>query len=519
MFKKLRIVLGLLFIVALCAGLAACKSVGELDKFDVVVFYDPNGGQFTSEGVIVADGFLFSDYALGADGNYHFKLIEPTAQSRPGRIKSLTKSDYFLAGWYRTRETVTDAEGNVLDGEGNILVEKGGIYYVKGTEDGKTPVISEPSYNYDDRFDFETDEMTVNPEDGKVRITLYAGWVPYYSFHYYTQVDGEWVKYGETSFNYGVVKEGTGYADRNTIWTPDWADGAMKHEHAYLDNVQYTFPQVENSTFVAAYSDAACADKDKIESSFVHKGTLDVAHAKAIDRVQNIYVKVEEGIRFRIENAGQLAANVNLAGRYEILNDLVFDDNVFWPAAFVTGTFTGSFVAESGQVTIKGAAATFNSQSAEFGGLFGRIGENAVVKNIIFEDAQLDIVATYYRQNCDLALFSGEIDDNATVENVTVGGVVKLGQILAFNDNSSFKCRVNMLVNGENKKGVKCSSGGIKLEAYGEDYVYYYLFTVNPEATHVDTNGDVNIVFTQSSNEQQKSQENYDITTWRQQNG
>lgn len=513
MIKKLKIVFGLLFLVALCAGLAACKTKDELDKYDVIVYYDSNGGSYYDRtGITVADGFNFSDYEQNADGTYSFKLIEPTSPSRPATI-TLTKPQSFFAGWYKTRTPVVNAKGELLDEQNRALVENDGIYYVAGTENDEAPVQSEPLYEYSDRWDFDK-PFVCSPDDEVKEMRLYAGWVSYYFFDYYIEENGEWVKYGETYFNYDVAKEGTAYADYNTIWIPRWENGVMEHSHQYSNNNKFTFPQVENCTFVAAYKDAA--KTEKIDDTWTHNGSLDLEHAKAINRVQNVYVVVEQGIKYRIETAKQLADNANPQGQYTILNDLTFTNEVKWPTAFTIGTFTGAFTAQEGAtVKITDAVSRFASSSAHYGGLFGKVGEGAVIKGINFVNATFDISSTSNRQECAFGLFSGEIDAKATVSAVTVGGTVKLGQIA-----STSNYTINMCVGGDNKSGVSVAAEGILLQAYGLDYNVanggYYYFTVNPDSTTVAADGSVEVVFMQNQAERQKQNEVYDITLWRQ---
>ena len=512
MFRKITIIIGLLFIVVACAGLAACKPSNVFDKYDVLVYYDSNGGSYMDrQGVTVIDGFRFDDCERDANGNYHVQLVEMKRKNddRPqvnGDDITLTKADSFLAGWYLTR---TAAEGN-------------------GS-----------AYEYDDRWDFDNDELIFNPEtgdyyhngdkigtseNGKVEIRLYAGWVDYFLFDYYVQKDGEWVSYEQTPFDYSSVNA-TNKLD--TIFTPYWDEGVMNHTTG-----SYTFPKADNnSTFVAAYSDISCEEQYRISpvgnervegeevTGFTHSGSLDLAHAKAVNPVQNIYVVVEEGVRFRISEAAQLAksGNARLDGHYEILSNLDFSKSN-WPTVFSSGTFTGSFVAQS-QVTLSGAKAVFSSASAKYGGLFGAIGEGAVIKNITFENASLDVKQTGMRQKCEFGLFAGNIDEKATVQNVVVGGSISLGMISKYNAANDNECKINMVVGGSNKVGVAAAATGIKLFAYGEEYSSYDKYTINYLQTHVEANGDVVLVFTNDENEKREKErgttlEPAEITTW-----
>lgn len=517
MIKKLAIAFGIAGLAALCGGLAACKkNVSELDKYDVVVYYDSNGGSYGGTGVSVADGFKFSDYSADTDGNYHIKLTEPTSSDRSSRV-TLTKPQNFLAGWYKTRNIVAepdgsikdasgrlikldegvyyvvDADGNYLDGNGRVLIKRGNEYYVENTNDKGQRVATEPVYEYDDYWDFENDTFEC-AKNGEKKLTLYAGWVPYYTFEYYVKDNGQWTKYGETYFDYKTTNaEGSQTYDYDTIWVPDWANGVMEHEHKYEVKESYTFPKRAGSTFVAAYTDEECTQK--IETSFTHQGTLDVLHAEPINRVQKIYVEFENVERYRIDKAKQLADNPNLNGYYTIMNDLDFT-GITWPSLFATGTFRGEFCAEDGQsVTISNAKVSL-AKNIMRGGLFGRIAKDAKVKDINFTDATVTITETVNRQQCTVGTFAGEIENEAVVSGVTVGGSLVLGEV-----HNLSECTVNMLVGSGLKDGVTVASGGITLKASGKRLIgetldtYVYSFTVDVENTTVEADGNVTIKY------------------------
>lgn len=510
MFKKLKFILGILCVIALCTGLAACKKTDELDKYDVLVYYDANGGEFLGkDNVTIVDGFDYDNFEAEADGTYTFKLLEPTSPKRP-ESPQLTKSQSFFAGWYKTRTAQYDEDGNILDAEGRPLVEvKGenevkGTYYVKGTENAEKAddrIQSEPYYSYDDKWDFENDVLTCDPEDGKIELRLYAGWVSYYFFDYYVEEDGEWVRYGQTYFNYGVLGNEQ-YSDRDTIWTPEWKDGAMNHEHSYKDNSKYTFPVVEDCTFKAAYEDEACTQK--IEGSVKHGGSLDEEHAKAINPVKNIYVVVEKGVRFRIEKAQQLADNPNPSATYEILDDLDFAD-VKWPAVFSTAVFSGKLIADEsvGAVKISNVSVAL-SGTYSYGGLFGMIAPNAEIKNISFENVDVKVASTGTRNDCSIGLFAGEISEKAAVENVTISGSMGLCNI-----QNNPNCTINAFVGGDNRAGVTLS-GGVRLYAYGEEADKIYLYHIDIESVSVDADGNITV----TSKNSRLEQETIDITTY-----
>ena len=528
MIKKLAILLGVIGLGALCAGLAACKKEqNELDKYDVLVYYDANGGGYQNrEDVSLVDGFKFDDYEPDAEGNYHFKLTEPTSANRKNKI-TLTKDESFFAGWYRTRTIiveddgsikdssgrlikedngkyyVVDADGNYVDKEGNVLVKRGDDYYVQGTEDKENRFTSFPQYEYDDYWDFENDTYECS-KTGVRSLTLYAGWVSYYKFEYYYQNNGQWVKYSDGAGT-GESKSGFDYKtahapdsksfDHDTIWIPRWSKGVMDYEHSYALSDTYTFPKLAGYTFKAAYSDEACTQK--IEDSFTHQGSLDVLHAAPINRVQKIYVEFENGERYRIENAEQLEKNPNLNGYYTILDDLDFSANK-WPSLFATGTFRGEFCAEDGKtVTISGASTSLD-KTAIYGGLFGKIAKGAKISGITFTEATVTLAGTDKDtgkyQSCLIGLFAGEVESGALVSDVTIGGCLVLGQVSSLSN-----LTVNMVVGNGNKSGVAVASGGIKLQASGDELIGgVFTYTVDVENTTIDADGNVTIRFSSS---------------------
>ncbi len=518
--NKLKIILFAAFVIALCVGLAACKGTGMFDNFDVLVYYEPNGGQFQGQNdTSVVDAFDYDDLEADSEGYYHIKLKEPTDSSRPESPMLTTKNKSFCAGWYAKCEPVLDEEGNHLDADGNVLVEVNGTYYVKGTEEKEESerIISQPAYEYGERFDFENDELKFKREDGKQEIHLYAGWIPYYRFDYFVKNDdGEWTKYQETSVNIGAVKEGTDMDDLNCLWTPVWKDGAMSYTHAYKSNSSYTFPKPKTeSTFKAAYLDEACTQE--ITEMTRHIGTVNLEDATPVNMVQNIYVEFYDYELFRIETEEQLLDHINSAAHYEIYADLDFSGSYSWPGSFTANDFTGEFVAADSDknVTITGASATTNGGSS-YAGLFGNVAAGAKIEGITFKEAKLTVNSTQRRGEYKFGLFAGNIEEGATVQNVTVSGSVGLGELAP---NPTYT--VNLLACGNNG-GVKCGGDGIRLYAFGGRLLglngYEYNYSVDTDNTKADANGDVEIAFVTDTTRKLNEQTDI-ITNWRQQNG
>lgn len=510
MLKKLKVLLFLVGMGTLVAGLAACSSEDTVPKeyekkgYTVSVSYDSNGGSYLSrDGVTIMDMFNPSQYEKDGGGNVSIKLTEPTSNSRPSGSSeniSLTRSGYFLAGWYKTRTLVTNENGKAVDEKGVELTEKEDGSYVYVLENGEEEAAN-AAYTYDGLWDFEEDRLVYSESDGVVSLTLYAGWIPYFEFEYFYEQDGEWVSLATTKFDWKTTNaENSATSDKDTIWLPEWSNGAMNYTHSYSDGNSYEFPAPINSTFAAAYTDPDRTEQ--IVGSLEHRGTVDFEHGVAVGRVQNIYVDYEEGVRFKISTAQQLSENGNAGGIYEISEDLDFQNGkISWPNAFSLGTFKGQMVGADGRaVVIRNVAVTHNSATSLRGGLFGSVAEGAVIKGISFENVTFDLAnaGTRLRDTC-FGLFAGYIEEGAEISAVAVtGGAMKIGPIsLGANFN------INLLATGQTS-GIEC--GEITLAVYGTDlkngqYNYTVGFSrdedgnpTQPDVT-VDENGAVSLTF------------------------
>lgn len=504
MKNKFKLILGLACSSILCAGAAACNSRTQLEEYRangyvISVTYDANGGSFLNRpGVTLMDLFKPSDFEKGADGKVHIPLIEPTDEARKtsnlDKI-SLVMQGHFFAGWYENRELRKNDAGNVIDTHGVELTEKAdGTFIYADTQQEAFP-----AYTYSEYWNFEEDTIDYAESDGVVEMTLYAAWVPLYQFNYYYQVEGasDWTLLQSTTFDYKLTHaEGSTTFDRDTIWTPDWKDGKMNHQYRYADNEIYTFPEIEGKTFVAAYTDSD--KKQPINGSLKHHGTLDMETGIAQNNVQDIYIVVEEGMHYRIETAKQLCDNASTDGIYELVADLDFYDaetqtQLLWPAIFEGSTFQGKFYStEDKTFKIKNVVAEHTSESIEIGGLFGKVAKDAVIKNVAFENATLDLVLTQARMREGyFGLFAGFVETGASVENVTISGMIRIGNIQWESD----VCSLNLVTNGQNTGITK---GEVKLQIYGvdtwvEENTYYY--TIDPAKVTVDENGDVKMTY------------------------
>lgn len=492
MRKKFKIILALACAALTCVGLGSCAAKTKVDEnvakgYKIVVTYDPNGGTLLKRpGMKLIDMFNPNDYEVGTDGKVHIKLLEPTSEDRNSGTSdevTLTMSNHFFAGWYQNREVKT-VDGVPVDVNGEELTQlENGTYVYSDTVNNEKPTTATPAYIYSGYWDFENDTIDYSEEayaetDGVYKMTLYAGWVPYYEFHYYYRVEGEssdWTEMGTSSFDYKETNaEGSTTADRDTIFLPTWQGGKMNYSYMYADKKQrYNFPSIENTTFKAAYLDEACTEQITTPT-FEHQGTLDKETCGVEGRVQNIYVILEKGIRYRIETAQQLVANATATGIYEITADLDFT-NLSWPNAFAQNTFKGKmYSTEGNKFKISNASALY-ATSTKAGGLFGTIAAGAEVKDLDFVNATFDL-ATMGNRNHDASygLFAGIIEDGAQVSNVSVGGTFRLGEVTPGN-NPSF----NLWANG-NTSGL--TKNKVKIQVYGAELIDYYNYTVDPNS-------------------------------------
>ena len=160
----------------------------------------------------------------------------------------MTLSEHFFVGWYQERTLVRNEKGEVVDKDGIVLEETKDGKFVYPSENKEDVVPATPAYEYSGYWDFKEDKVTYKLGEKTLKMTLYAGWVPYYEFDYYTKLEGETsfkaTPTATTSFDYKTTNlENSTTADHDTIWMPNWQDGAMKHEHTYANKSTYSFPK------------------------------------------------------------------------------------------------------------------------------------------------------------------------------------------------------------------------------------------------------------------------------------
>lgn len=540
--KRFKLALGLFIILVICAvGFTACNTT-EIDKQRengkiITVTYDSNGGKMLQrDGVSLIDMINPDDYTADSEGNISIKLLDPTDERRThGNMLekvSVTKTGYFLAGWYQTRTVKVNADNEPIDDNGRVLKENS-----DGTFNYKEPVNKEeesanvtPAYNYDDLWDFNEDVLTYKKGSGKKDITLYAGWVMNFRFEFYT-VTEEVTTLAETySFNYLDV-EAAPDKGIDKIALPSYTDGNGKRtaamNYSLKNGSSTTFPSIQGKTFEAAYSDEACTEMITSET-VTHGGSMDYEKGAGINPVKKIYAKYSEGEVYKIKTAKELASNAKAYGWYEIdADELDFTEVVdgstvqtAWPAAFSSGSFTGRIYPKnsSSTVTIKNVVAVQNTQSAN-GGLFGELSATAQIKNVTFENITYDMAAGTARSGYGkFGAFAGNIEEGAELTNVTITGLkLRIGMI---NYNAA-KYDVNLIANGDvSKLNVTGGISSVKLEVYGKKVGsggYYFTVKISDKneapdpAKYITRGSNGEVTFTTQFQKESGEQEVYEI--------
>ena len=479
MKKTLKLTLLLGGLALACVGVG-CNELTPVEKnkesgYSISVTYDANGGSFLNRpGITVMDMFNPSNYEEDANGVVHIKLTEPTDPSRPSGGSdpiTLTLQNHFFAGWYQNREVKT-VDGKPVDEAGKELKKlDDGTYVYADTVNDEKPTAATPAYSYSGYWDFEND--TIDYKDGDtVEMRLYAGWVPYYEFHYYQKVNGQWSQVDAvTKFDYKVANTIEEHADKDTIYLPQWQNGAMNYTSAYSNGEKFEFPMVADTTFEMAYSDMACTQP--IIDSFEHQGSLnpDSGENGALvveNRIQNIYLSLSEGVQYRIERPDQLITHKDPKGYYEFAGDMNFTGLV-WPIELAAGEFSGKMYGKDGKaVTLSNINVEYSSDKA-YGGLFGKVTKTASMQNITFTNVNVNFIKTGKMQGSQYGLFAGDVEEGANL-SVAIDGRIQVGMITNASD-----LEFHLVTNGS-LAGI--TAGNIGLEIYGEPYETQYDYTV-----------------------------------------
>lgn len=429
MKRRTKIILGLMTVCAASLTFAAACSSWDtpyetIDKNDykASVRYDINGGQFASKNnVNIVDGYSLEDAKKGV------KLLEPGSDARgEGQVASTpSRTGYFLDGWYRVREDRVDSSGNPLDEDGNLC-----------------SVSKKPQgFTYAQKWNFAEDVFKVEDAEtsGKQSLTLYAAWVPEFTFHFTVKNGDKVEEFADYSVNPLVTR---------TLALPYWEDeqaGADK-ENCSVEMQYGFFPKIEGKTFEKIFDESG----KQVEASYIEHTGYVAENGTAVDADMTFLVEFRDGVWYHINSARQFRENSIYNGNYEIRSDLTFDTTsaLMWSSSLTANDFTGKIIGigqPGEQRVLKNISVIQGDYSQQRGGVFGRIMQSAVIENIKFEDVTYNLNAATRLGGGEFGLLAGSIDPNATINNVTVSGTIKVGNIYVGSTNPYANYTVGLL--------------------------------------------------------------------------
>lgn len=401
--------------------LVGCSAVdnpypGLSDKgFTFKVRYDVGDGMFAStNNVTIVDVVKAEDVQKG------MKLLEPGSSDRGeegANLSTPSNSGYFLMGWYKSRKEHKDADGNQLDVYGNRFQsvykenDKGEGYYINQSTDAEGNLIIESgavkAYEFSDMWDFSTDKVTEEMFNEKGEFTLYAAWVPYFTYTFYNGTE----KIGTYSFN-PVVQS-------LELNLPSWNETTGKQD---LNDLKAA--AISGKTFEGAYLDPACTQNAE---GFTHTGSVDASTGLSIAPNVDIYTTWKDGVWFKITEAKQFVSNSRIDGCYEILADLDFA-GLNWSNGLAAGDFSGKIIGNG--FAMKNITVTQTNTSQTYGGMFGRIVEGAVIENVKFQSVTYKLSSGSRQVSASFGVLAGNISEAATVTDVALSGSLLIGNIV-----------------------------------------------------------------------------------------
>lgn len=400
--KKLiiRIIVAALAVATLSC-LASCSQwktpyeKHDKEGYNVSVRFDAGDGTFSNspDKVYVVDLFRMEDFAKNPDGNHLIPLLAPDDSSRGTITYKVSRTGYFLAGWYSHRELRFGENGEMLDDFGNVTADPEAQGYV-----------------YSGKWDFENGLLEVdpdtNPSADKETLTLYAAWVPYYKFEAY--VEGE-------SEPYETVAD-------LSLTIPKWENGRMNMKGANL-------PERAGYTFDGAYSDPECTQP--ITSEIF--GAVDYETGTSLTPYVKIYTKWREGTWYKIETPEQFMANISSDGNYELFCDIDYTGRT-WPGAFTRTGFSGTIIGNGHKIT--GISVNQTNNKDMKGGIFSTISGAAKISDLTFENITYNIMSGSLMNGVAFGALTSSIEDGAQITNVAVSGTLNIHSTAAINQNT-----------------------------------------------------------------------------------
>ncbi len=442
MNKRLKVILLLVLALTALLVITSCGEEPPFERYDeegysISVRYDANGGILTDGVSVIMDTYSLDELPK-MNGMKIAQLIAPEDVEVRGSANKFvpTRNGYTCIGWYADRTEVVDADGN-------------------------------KSYKYSKRWDFKNDRLEIDPDEDYTSsepvLTLYAAWVPNVTVEFYS------LKNPNTLL--GKMENVRAGGEINA---PAW--------NASLGSMfMGDFPKIEGDTYIAAYTDADGTHRivgDKI----AHSGVIDYENVTVQNPVMKIYVDTLDGewkyvyspedLTKYTDATGTKKDGFDLNGKYVIMDDIDFlkmsDPQTglrlyySWLNEIVTGEFNGKIVGvtkSNGEpVKIKNIQFTQSSiVPPYYNGLFGKLGGNAVIENVGFEDIVMTIDSGAPRaMTMSYGLLAGSIDEKAVLNDVTVSGTIRISSKCKFSDN--VRLTIGLICGSGDDHGIDYSS-------------------------------------------------------------
>ena len=243
----LIVIAGVAFVATKCSKDNSPYADYEESGYTVSVKYDANGGVFTTNTSTLVDTYNLSTLPTAENGAKLLTLIDPSSSARGNQAYTAAKVGYYLAGWYTERTEITDESGSVV------------------------------GYTYGGKWDFASSKYAISAtasyDPEKPILTLYAAWVPSFSYEFYSvDEDGSLTLLSEKKLN---------PVSGNEFTLPSF-------------NSESGTVEIGGKTYTVYYGQG-CSESERIKDAKVwHTGTFNAADATVTNPVMKIYCKLVE---------------------------------------------------------------------------------------------------------------------------------------------------------------------------------------------------------------------------------
>ncbi len=423
------------------------------DGYNVCVRFDANGGDFAQNGTYMT---IVDIYQSGKD---KITIYAPNAEIRGPEFKNYdaekSMSQYKLEGWYIVP---TNDKGEILDKDGNPCKESGKepafgqrMNFELTDKDGNiiTDANDKPIMNKGVEFKLDAGKSYTRENP----LTVCAKWVPHYTVEFYTENDsGEWVQFSKTDKDGSTVT--LKYSGNiielpalNTLRSENCKDGYGNWDFYKFDPRAYDQFKA-GYTFAGAYLDPECTVEIPL-TNFDKANKYNGSEYYALHPELNpendpikIYTKWEEGNWFSIYTADQFSSVVNSIVnttltesdrltdvKIRIMADLDFGSSSEYGWLFDDlkgdlGMTIDEAAFEGLNLYIDGRGHSFKNiastapADSRYGGIFKKLADSAVIKNLTIEDSSFTVPAYSGKDTALFGFFAGNQSGSATIENI-----------------------------------------------------------------------------------------------------